>query len=47
MIILQILLLIINILLGCLNHSLENYKTAAFNFFASGIVFVAVLEYIL
>ncbi len=42
-----IALLILNILMGCLNHSEENYKTSAFNFFAAGVVFVSVINNIL
>ena len=37
-------LLILNIFLGCVNHSEENYKTSAFNFFAAGAVFLIILK---
>ena len=44
MIFLNLTLLILNILLGCLNHSEENYKTSSFNFFTAGVVFVFILN---
>ena len=43
----NILLLIINLLLGCVAYREKHYKTSSLNFFVAGCLFITILNAII
>lgn len=39
----QLILLLLNLFFGVVNHKMENYKTSALSFFAAGALLAALL----